>query len=45
MYKEVGRQKGWRVWGAGGGLYLLIGLFRVAMSPCKKCYSHRPRQA
>ena len=29
-------------WEAGGGLYLLIGLFGVAMSP--RSASHRPRQ-
>ena len=30
-------------WEAGGGLYLPIGLFGVAMSP--RTTSHRPRQA
>ena len=29
-------------WETGGGLYLLIGLFGVAMSP--RSTSHRPRQ-
>ena len=30
-------------WAAEGGLYLPVGLFRVAISP--KSASHRPRQA
>ena len=30
-------------WEAGGGLYLPIGLFGVAMGPRTTC--HRPRQA
>ena len=41
MYKGdgVGGGGGWE---AGGGLYLPIGLFGVAMSP--RSASHRPRQ-
>ena len=47
MYKGVGRWEGVGVgggggWEAGGGLYLPIGLFGVAMSP--RSASHRPRQ-
>ena len=38
-YKGVGGGGGWE---AGGGLYLSIGLFGVAMSP--RSASHRPRQ-
>ena len=34
MYKRVGEQeRGGGRWEAGGGLYLPIGLFGVAMSP------------
>ena len=29
-------------WEAGGGLYIPIGLFGVAMSP--RCADHKPRQ-
>ena len=48
MYQGVGgwvggKWGGWRGgWEAGGGLYLPIGLFGVAMSP--RSASHRPRQ-
>ena len=47
MYKGVGGWEGGGVggggrWEAGGGLYLPIGLFGVAMSP--RSTSHRPRQ-
>ena len=46
MYKGVGGWEGWGGgggrWEAGGGLYLPIGLFGLAMSP--KSASHRPRQ-
>ena len=47
MYKRVGGwEEGWVGGGggceAGGGLYLPIGLFGVAMSP--RSASHRPRQ-
>ena len=45
-WEEVGRMGvgggGWGGWEARGGLYLPIGLFRVAMSP--RSASHRPRQ-
>ena len=43
-WEEVGGGWGeWRGrWEAGGGLYLPIGLFGVAMSP--RSASHRPRQ-
>ena len=47
MYKGVGGWEGGGVgrggrWEAGGGLYLPIGLFGVAMSP--RSVSHRPRE-